>query len=189
MKYIIVGMHSSGKQALARGLETLGVKVGKIFRSTEILRSSVYSLSEVVYTHEDINSIFENQGYIFLKQHICGTTSYFEGLSTFEYDNNDVFIMSPDQFNNVPEFGGDVCFVWLDSNKNARRQRYYGEKRKYSFTEQEERETEHINDFTDRIYQNDVLYFNNEDVNRVCAIIYTLVNHPELYDVYKERFN
>mgnify|MGYP002508453567 CR=1 FL=1 len=189
MKYIIVGLHATGKQALARELAQMGVKVGKGFRSIENLKSTTYSLSEQVYEYEDVNNIFENQSYLFLKQYVNGSQVYYEGLSSFEFENNDVFIMSPDQFSSVPEFGGDMCFVWLDSSNNNRRIRHTVEKRRYSFLDQDRIEGENLKDFTERIYQNDVLYFNNEDVSRVAAILYCLVQHPELYDIFRERFN
>ena len=189
MKYIIVGLHSTGKQALARELTQMGVKVGKGFRSIENLKSTTYSLSEQVYEYEDVNNIFENQSYLFLKQYVNGSQVYYEGLSSFEFENNDVFVMSPDQFSSVPEFGGDVCFVWLDSTNKNRMIRHSIEKRRYSFLDQDRIEGENLKDFTERIYQNDVLYFNNEDVSRVAAILYGLVQHPELYDIFRERFN
>ena len=189
MKYIIIGRHSSGKQALAKELAAMGVKVGKIFRSVENLKSNIYSLSDVVYSHEDINSIFENQGYLFLKEHLNGSLPFYEGLSAYEYENNDVFILSPDQFNFVPEFSGDVCFVWLDASQSHRRIRHNSEKRKYNFTTQENIEQENMQDFIERIYINDVLYFNNEDTSRVAAVIYSLITHPDLYDIYKEKYN
>ena len=114
---------------------------------------------------------------------------YYEGLSSFEFENNDVFIMSPDQFSSVPEFGGDVCFVWLDSTSKNRMIRHSLEKRRYSFLDQDRIESENIKDFTERIYQNDVLYFNNEDTSRVAAILYCLVQHPELYDIFRENYS
>lgn len=189
MKYIIVGLHSSGKQALARELVDMGVKVGKIFRSVESIKSNIYSLSDVVYTYEDVNTIFENQGYLFLKERFSGSTAYYEGLSTYEYENNDVFIMSPDQFNLVPEFSGEVCFVWLDGAQSQRRIRHNSEKRKYDFTTQDNIEHENMQDFINRIYNNDVLYFNDEDVSRVAVVIYSLIKHSDLYDIYREKYN
>ena len=189
MKFIIIGLHSSGKQAIANDLRRLGVNVGRIFRSTETLKPSTYSLSEVVYCNDDINTLFETQSYIFMKQSTKNTVPYFEGLSSYEFENNDVFIMSPDQFNLVPEFPSNVCFVWLDNPQNTRRLTHTTENRKYDFMDQERVESSDLKDFTERVYLNDILYFNNEEPSRISAIVYTLVKYPELYDFFKERFN
>ena len=97
--------------------------------------------------------------------------------------------MTPDQFSKVPKFDDDVLFVWMDSNVSQRRNRHILEKRKYNFYNQEELENLDTQDFTTRINDYDYLYFVNEEPCRVSAIIYSLVKHPELIDLYKESFN
>lgn len=189
MKYIIIGPHCSGKQRIAEDLKNLGHKVGNIFRSVEELKPSHYSLSNVYYEFQDIEKIFESQAYLFIKQCVKNSVSYFEGLSSYDFENNDVFIMSPDQFIEVPEFTGDVCFVWLDNSQGIRYSLHANEHRKYEFFEQEKIESGNLKDFTERIYKYPVLYFNNEVPERVSAIIHSLLVNPELFDVIIKRFN
>lgn len=188
-KFIIVGLHSSGKQQVIKDLASLGVRTGKIFRNTSNVKSSIYTLSDIVYTCDDINAITENQSYVFIKENRRSAIPFFEGLSSYEFMSNEVFVMSPDQFNDVPEFPKNVCFVWLDNSQSNRRLRHNAEKRKYDFNMQDDYETQDMNDFITRIYDNDILYFNNEEPKRVSAIIYSLLRHPELLNIYKTRYN
>lgn len=187
-KFIIIGFNGSGKVATATKLSQLGIGVGKIFRTTETL-GNIYSLSSVVYDSQEINNIFDNQSYIFMKESIYRGLRYYEGLSFYEYQNNDVFIMTPDQFNMVPKFDDNVVFIWLDTNDSQRKFRYRKEKRKYDFASQEKQEKEYVHDFIDRINENKVIYFFNEEPDRVATIIYGMVKHPDLVDAFIENFN
>jgi len=187
-KFIIVGFHSSGKMNVADTLREMGIKVGRIFRSTDTVGNQ-YSLSTVVYDVKEINDLFENQAYLFIKESVNKANRYYEGISFYEYQNNDVFIMTPDQFNSVPRFDENVIFVWLDNNTVQRRNRYRSEKRKYDFVKQDGIEREYIQDFTDRIGDNEILYFNNEEPDRVATIIYSVITHPDLLNLYLKAFN
>lgn len=189
MKIFLIGFNASGKREVCDKLTSLGVRVGKNFRSIEDVPDNIYTNSRVVYSGEDIESIFENNAFVFFTNNTTNTESFFEGLSFFEYENNDVFEMTPDQFSKVPKFDDDVLFVWMDSNVSQRRNRHILEKRKYNFYNQEELENLDTQDFTTRINDYDYLYFVNEEPCRVSAIIYSLVKHPELIDLYKESFN
>lgn len=187
-KFIIIGFNASGKMATINTLENMGVNVGKIFRTIDTIPDK-YSLSTVVYDPVEVNNIFENHAYLFIKESTNKANKYYEGISFYEYQNHDVFVMTPDQFNMVAKFDDNVVFVWLDNTTIYRRNRHRMEKRKYDFISQECIEQEYIQDFTDRIYKNNVLYFNNEDPDRVASIIYSLIKHPDLLDVYIKNFN
>ena len=189
MKYFIVGLNASGKQAVCSDLRALGVNVGSIFRSVDKIPSDTYSLSEVVYGEHDIDSIFENHSYIFFDKNTQSNVSFFEGLSLYEYENNDVFMITPHQFNLVSQFDKDVLFIWLDGSIIQRRDRFIDERRKYNFLRIDHMDKDEILDFSTRISEHDYIYFNNEDPSRVSAIIYSMVTYPELHNIYKERFN
>lgn len=187
-KFIIIGFNASGKMAVANRLREMDVKVGHTFRSTETVGNQ-YSLSTKIYDVEEINNLFENQSYLFIKESVNKANKYYEGISFHEYQTHDVFVMTPDQFNTIAKFDDNVVFVWLDNNTAQRRYRHHSEKRKYDFNRQERIEKEYIQDFTDRIGDNAILYFMNEDPDRVAAIIYSVIKYPELLDVYLEAFN
>ena len=187
-KFIIIGFNASGKMAVANRLREMDVKVGHTFRSAESVGSQ-YSLSTKIYDVEEINNLFENQSYLFIKESVNKANKYYEGISFHEYQTHDVFVMTPDQFNTIAKFDDNVVFVWLDNNTAQRRYRHHSEKRKYDFNRQERIEKEYIQDFTDRIGDNAILYFMNEDPDRVAAIIYSVIKYPELLDVYLEAFN
>ena len=201
MKYIIIGMHSSGKQEVADILEGYDIKCGRLFSNIENPTPNVYNSSNYeLYTTKDVNSIFENNAYVFMQEFpfggIIGTNSwkYYEGLSLYEFETNEVFVMSPDQLFSISPTAvkDDVCFVWLDNTKKERLNRYYTEKRCYNFADRDEIEMKDSSSFVKFLYGFDksrVLYFNNEDPSRVAAIVYSAIKHPDLLNIYTESFN
>ena len=188
MKYFIVGMHSSGKQELFEILNKQHIGCGKLFSNVNI--------SDIRYdffSDTDLIEIFENKAYIFMKEVDDFSRNSYEGLSLYEYDNNDVFLLSPDQFTAIPQqfFTDDVCLIWLDDSKGVRKQRYEDEKRSYNFNEREEFERRDLDEFIKTIYNNKhfhVIYFTNEDVARVGSIVYALVKFPELITNFEKTF-
>lgn len=202
MKYIIIGMHSSGKQEVADILENNGIRCGRLFTNMDSTSaSSIYNGSNYeLYTMKDINMIFENNAYIFMHEFPITETinvschKWYEGLSLYEFQNNDVFVMSPDQFFSISpaSIKEEICFVWLDNTKKERLNRYYAERRTYSFSAREEIESRDSNSFVKLLYNfnnSSVLYFTNEDPARIAAILYSVINHPELLEIYTQAFN
>lgn len=188
MKYIIVGMHGSGKQELYEILTKQSIKCGRLFSNVDI--------SDVRYdffNDKDLIEIFENKAYIFIKEVDDFTRNSYEGLSLYEYDNNDVFLLSPAQFTAIPQttFDDDVCLIWLDDNKSIRKQRYDEEQRTYNFAQQEEFERRELDEFIKTIYNNKnfhIIYFTNEDIQRVGSIVYACVKYPDLVYNFEKTF-
>ena len=194
MKYFIVGLHGSGKQEIIDILEIQGVKCGKLFSNIEKPSSKIYgSFNYELFSTADVNEVFENKAYVFLRELKHDTEKYYEGLSTYEVDNNEVFVLSPDQLvsispNMMPK---DVCFVWLDNTRSNRQNRYRDERCEYDFNERETMEHQDIDTFIKNIYSYDnsnILYFMNEVPVRVAAIIFALVTHPDLLPAYSQAF-
>lgn len=189
-KYIIIGFNCSGKMTVAQILRGYGVLVGDTFRSVENVGNQ-YSLSTIVYETKEVNNMFENQSYFFMKESALKSDRhrYYEGISFYEYQNKDVFVMTPDQFNMISKFDDNVIFVWLDTNAKQRRYTHRIERRKYDFNNQERIEQEYVQDFTSRIGDNKLLYFFNEDPERVATILYGLIQHPDLVPKFLQTFN
>lgn len=196
MKYFIVGLHCSGKQEVIDVLEQHGVSCGKLFSNISSPSAEIYnSYNYELYTTSDINEIFENNAYIFLRELGHGIEKYYEGLSTYSVDNNQVFILSPDQMVNIAPnlIPDDICFIWMDNNKPNRISRYKDEKRSYDFSEQENIERQDLDTFIKNIYSYSsenipVIYFMNEDPVRVAAIIYAMIQHEDLINVFSQAY-
>jgi hypothetical protein len=202
MKFFIIGMHASGKHEIAHQLENLGMKYGKCFSSVPNVNNveNLYAKGEFEqYNIMDISEVFENNAYIFIQEqpdNILNVSAhkYFEGLSKYTYDTNDVFVLSPDQFmsialSNIPQ---DAVYIWLDNTKTNRQNKYKMEKREYIFNEREYIEKKDIKDFVKSLYNianGKLLYFTNEDPGRVSAIIYSMYKHDDLINTYIEKFN
>lgn len=188
MKYIIVGMHSSGKQELFEMLTKQNISCGKLFSNVNI-----NDIRYDFFSDTDLIEIFENKAYLFMKETDDYSRNSYEGLSLYEYDNNDVFLLSPDQFTAIPQqfFSEDICLVWLDDSKGIRKQRYDDEKRSYNFNEREEFERRDLEEFIKIIYNNKnfhILYFTNEDVARVSSIVYACVKYPDLVSNFEKTY-
>ena len=200
MKYFITGLHSSGKQEVLDILSSQNIRCGKLFSNIEAPSTDIYnSFNYELFTNIDINDIFENNAYVFIQElqntSSVGAYKYFEGMSTYSLDNNDVFALSPDQVLSISLSSisnEEICFVLLDNTKNDRKTRHHAEKRMYNFNDRDIIEKDGIQSFVKFIYglkNAHVLYFSNEDPGRVASIIYSLIKHPDLFNIYAKYFN
>ena len=197
MKYFVIGLHSSGKQEVINTLESMGVKCGKIFSNLASPAPDIYgSENYEYYDNLDINNIFENDAYIFMQDvpNLKSAEKCYEGRSKYTFDNNDVFVLSPDQLIAIPPtaINEEICFVWLDNNKMNRTSRYHNEKRLYNFIERDKYERRDISSFVKTIYSfnnSSLLYFANEEPVRVATIIHTLLKYPETFKLFVKNFN
>ena len=84
MKYIIIGMHCSGKQEVADILENNGVRCGRLFTNLDNPSTpNIYNGSNYEqYTTKDINEVFENNAYIFMQEFTFGEES---NVSAYKY--------------------------------------------------------------------------------------------------------
>jgi hypothetical protein len=192
MKFIVTGLHSSGKLEVARILSSNGVKVGKLFTNLDSDPKYSPELYDRLPTDE-INRIFENAAYIYFSEMNNSITNNYECLSSSEFDNCDVFVLSPNQLNNIPmkRLPDSVCFVWMDCNSSNRSDRYRAEKRQYNFKEREDLERTDLSDFVDKLYNfpdSRIIYFQNEDPQRVAAVVEIMVKFPETVDIVSKSF-
>lgn len=192
MKFFIVGLHSSGKSDIVDFLEKRGVSCGHIFSDISGAKDSIYnSYNYELYTTKDVNDVFENNAYIFIKEMSNSNKKYYEGLSLHSFENNEVFVLSPDQllassFNNIKE---PICFVWIDNTRSNRYNKYLEDKKTYNFKQREIIESEDLSTFVKIIYSKPLIYFSNEDPNRIATIIYTMVKFPETQKLFLETYN
>lgn len=200
MKYFIIGLHASGKQEIIDELTELGISCGKLFSNMEAPNPNIYNgCNYELYPNKDVMDIFENGAYVFMQEmqgdKYDGVYKYFEGLSSYTYDNNDVFALSPDQILAISPMalkGEEICFIWLDNTRANRKSRHYNEKRPYNFANRDNIERDGIQSLVKFLYgfeRSHVIYFNNEEPSRVSTIIYSIIKHPDLFKLYEKNFN
>lgn len=198
MKYFIVGLHSSGKQEVIDVLRSYNISCGNLFTNLENPNEEVYNHNRYdYYPRGDVNMVFENDAYLFIQElnpHKYSDETYYEGLSKYTFDQNDVFVISPDQLININQnsIKEPVCFVWMDSTKSQRISRYKEEKRRYNFLERDGIEKKDIDSFVKTLYSfkdSNIIYFYNEQPQRVAVIIETLIKHPDMFDKFVKNFN
>ena len=197
MKFFIVGMHGSGKQEVGKILRKEDVSVGRLFANLDERPANIYNSEEYeLFDTQTVNEIFENNSYMFIHalEAESGLINYktYEGLTCWEYDQNEVHIFSPNQLLAIPTTklrGEDICFVWLDNTRDNRMARYLDEGREYSFGFQENVESQDMDTFVRRMYGagiggSNVLYFTNELPERVAAVVYSCIKYPDLLNVF-----
>lgn len=194
MKYFIVGMHSTGKMKVAKILKENKISVGHLSTNAELSQELTTHNLYRKYDIEDMNSIFENSAYIFFKDLNDRLMNEYECLTKFDFDNNDVFILSPHHINSIPktDFNEEICFIWLDNNVTNREMNHIDESRKYKFHERDRLESKDIHDFVDKIYtmpNSSMIYFWNEDPQRVATIIEIMIRYPEMRRKIIDNFN
>ena len=200
MKFLVVGFHGSGKREIAHILRKQDISVGRIFTNLEERSDTIYNSEEFeIFDTQTVNEIFENNSYMFIKEMgaVDGLTSYktFEGLSTWEYDQNQVHVLSPDQFLAIPItklIGEEICYVWVDNTRDARLTYYLSQESKYSFKDREELENADMDMFVKKMYstaEGRVIYFMNEAPERISAIIYACIKHPDLLNIFTKYYN
>jgi len=188
MKFFVVGLHCSGKEEIFNILQKQNICCGKFFTNMHI-NDSRYE----VFSDSDINEIFDNKAYIYFGEINDYSRNCFEGISLYEYDNNDVFFLTPAQFVLMKKsvLNEDICIIWLDDNTTVRKQRYKDNDKTYNFGVQEEYEKQFVDEYINLIYSNKkfhILYFTNEDVARVSSIIYACNIYPDLVKIFEKTF-
>ena len=199
MKFIIVGKHASGKHEALEVCVQQGIAVGREFSNIPEALPQIYIDENYIrYSQEDINNIFEQGSYISIggieESGVIDSYMYYRGVSHYEFDASDVIVLTPSQLENINTkiIKDHIVFVWLDNTLDNRIRRHAEEGRKYSFSEQEEIENSHGLDFVKTLYNfpnSDVLYFSNEEPERVGTIIASLVKHNDLIDNFIKNFN
>lgn len=187
MKFFIVGLHASGKQEIMDSLRDAGLPTGRLFTNGDLSDGRYEFLSD-----QDVRTIFENNSYIFIKE-TGNHNNVFEGMSFHEFDSKKVFALTPDQFLAIPHkaLNDEICIIWLDGTTAQRRSRYLEERRNYTWSEEEERETLCLTDFVQSVYSfphSRVMYFFNEVPARVAAIIEAMIRHEDLIDTFTNNY-
>lgn len=191
MKYLIVGRQGCGLPEIIEEIENMGLSVGHIFRSTRDLDPQSYTLSRIVYDYTDIEKIEETDSYIFIQESFQ-KEKFLEGLSFYEYDRNDISYMGIDHIVKIPQKVWDkmdVTIIWLDNTYDFRYNYMLENHYKHAFKIQEDNENFNIPGFMERIYDKKHIYFFNEDPKRVASILYALVKHPDLSDIFIKNFD
>lgn len=193
MKYAIIGFHCSGKDEIIRDIEqsTL-IPCGKSFTNMIEPIEGAYTCNSETFDNNEISTIFENQAYLFLREVTDFGIPYYDGMTLHEFDSSAVICLTPDQMVSIAKFPAEMCFVWLDNTTAERRQRHTAEKRKHDFQATEDLQRQFSDEFINKLYgtpNSHLLYFNNEEPQRVSAVIQALIKHPDLLPLFESRYN
>lgn len=201
MKIWLVGPQGTCKRDIYRLLGADKFKLGKLFTNKQ---EDEITYNKYIYKHfplEVVNEIFENNSNIFIQTCMTDDENIYTGLDFSEYDENDVFVLTPEQFVSIqPQCFKDGLVVWLDGSWNWRKNNIiYDEYRcdsdpTYNYNEVENMEKTFHRSFykmmTEMMVNNkNVLYFLEESPNRVKAIIKTITLNPKMKSEFVREFS
>lgn len=188
-KIIIVGQQCTNKRKIAEMLESADVYVGRTFISAEDC-GEFYTCHAMQYDTDTIKKIFELNAYRYYAENTATKEYFIEGLDSSEYEKASVLVLTPKQFCQMGGCDNDDVVVWLDDTLSVRRNRHFESNCQYDFYEEEKYERDGVEEFVDMSGDiENLLYFSNDDYMRVFAVIYTLIKHPDLTDLYKICYN
>ena len=191
MKYCLIGKHASNKSKILDYLEDLQISVARPMSNAPSEDGLCLDAKYDRYSTEDVLKLFRSRLYVYMTK-INPLLHIYKGLSYDVFDKNDVFAINQQDFPNInKELFKDVVFVWCDDKLNTRIRNYVENKSKYAFEEQEELDSQNDFDFVKNLYNfknAKILYFTNENPNRIATILYTLIKYPDLLDLYIKNF-
>lgn len=192
MKIWIVGPQGTSKCEIARLLADDKFKVAKLFSGLSEDELTYHKDMYKSYNNDIIKSIFENGAYVFIND-VFEKVEIQEGLEFDEFDNNDVFVLSIDQFIsvNTKYISKNDLIVWLDGTRKWRMMNCDKDYNKFA---REDFETACYSTFGNMINNfktshKNVIYFYEEIPERVKTIIKVIANNPKLKEEFVKNFN
>lgn len=201
MKIWLVGPQGTCKRDIYRLLGADKFKLGKLFTNKPIDDISYNKYIYKYFPLETVNEVFENNSNIFIQTCLDDSENIYTGLDFAEYDENDVFVLTPEQFTAIPtQYFKDGLVVWLDGGWNWRKNNIvYDEFRydtdpTYNYNNVEIAEKSFYKPFCKMMNEliannKNVLYFLEESPNRVKAIIKSIALNPKIKAEFVREFS
>lgn len=193
-KYILIGPHSSGKREVLSVCRSMGLRVGSQFVVPGDIPDEIYQDEDAdVYTFKEVSNIYTQGAYLCMSSGgIVPAGEIYRGISLYEFDNNDVFYITPDQLpslNKTVLNKYNIVWIWLDNTRVKRENYHKSNDFYYDFAAQERNEA--MDDFPSLLYSYGypVLYFSGDIPERIATVIYTLVKYPSLLEIYIKNYS
>ena len=202
MKIWLVGPQGTCKRDIYRLLAKNGFRCGKLFTNATLDDVKYNKYLYKYFPTETINDMFENGSNLFVCS--CGEDqeNIYTGLDFCEYDDNDVFVLTPEQFVGISrqQYLKDGLVVWLDGGWVWRKNNIsYDEYRTpddptYNYNDVERIESSFARHFYRAMTElaataKNVLYFHEENPTRVKTIIKTIALNPKLKSEFIREFD
>lgn len=192
MKIWLVGPQGTCKRDIYRLLEADKFRTGKLFTNISLDEVTYNKYLYKYFPSETVNEIFENGSHLFTCSCTCDEENIYTGLDFAEYDEHDVFVLTPEQFLSLSrqQYLKDGLVVWLDGGWTWRRNNIrYHEYRtmddptyNYNLIEESERSSyQHFYRAISELARDakNVIYFHEESPCRVKAIVKAIALNPK----------
>lgn len=188
MKIIIVGCHDSGKREISDILQSYGFNRCRHFSNDE-------NETDTFYEANIIDDIYTNNVYLFMD---CphDRNDVFRGVEMREYEACDFVTMTPREMLRIPTNRnlGEICVIWIDNTRINRfdhwKETSGGSSQQIEdFHAIEEYERQGMSNFTDFLYKIKhchVLYFCNEERERIASVAAAMMKYPDLIEMFEK---
>ncbi len=187
MKIIIIGLHDSGKKEIREFMKQHGLQPCRKFSSDP---EAYDDYLEPITVKE----IFDNNSYLYIDTFYDAEDGVFVGSTLNEFDKCDFITLTPREFIQIPANRnlGETIIIWIDNTRSKRFEHWKAKSNENSdFNAQEEFEKSGTSNLINFIYKfpnSHILYFNNEEPERIAAIATALSKVPELVPIFETAF-
>ncbi len=198
MKIFIVGSQGTMKSDVYNLFKEDKFHCGKLFTNYSESEATYNNYLYKYFPHNVVEEIYEQDAYVFICNAGYDPEGIYTGLDFDEYQNNDIFVATPEQFVNIkPEYLKDSLILWLDGDRTWRFNniRYKDSTEPtyniYNIDEVENSISKTFYKYIRKIqsdYKN-VLYFYDENPGRVEVIAKTIFRDPKLMREFITKFD
>lgn len=178
-KIFITGSNKIDKLKYAKKIEELDddLSISQIFSNDESLKNSYYDEYRYYLDSTDIDISYKNNAFLFIS---CNDSSIYSGITLDSFYNEDIFCMSINEFNNIPDYifeNNDILVIWLDTKVLG----------KDKSNKDDIMSSKHLIEKIDKL---NVLYFLDEDENIVgnTVISYLEGDYNEKQKILEENY-
>jgi guanylate kinase len=123
-KFIILGQSGSGKSYLVNGLINLGEKYSPKFTTRPMREGEKNGVDYNFLSNSEFEKLLNGCEIKVYQTFLINDNTWYYGITKENYDNNNVFIMTPDEFSLLKEEERKRCFViYIDIDEDTRRNR------------------------------------------------------------------
>lgn len=198
MKIFIVGSQGTMKSDVYNLFKEDKLRCGKLFTNNTESELTYNKYLYKYFPSKVVEEIYEQGAYVFICNAGYDPEGIYTGLDLDEYENNDVFVVTPEQFTHIGSaFLKDTLILWLDGRREWRFNniRYKGGSEPtyniYNIDTVESATTKAFYKSIRKVQSDNknVLYFLEESPGRVEVIAKTIFRDPKLLREFITKFD
>lgn len=191
LKYVLIGKNNPAIiNKILLDLQSMGYKVASLVSSAAPRPEDPQSWIYQRYTRKEISEIIDNNSYLFWGTLYDQTDT---GLTIHEFEDSELCWMPVPCarfFNKSALKDNEICFIWIDDTLEYRtRNTLASDYDARIFSSNEYYENLYSTEYTNLLSTHKLIYFNNEDPDRISTLISILLDYPQTSPRIIQNFN